>query len=109
LEKDEILTFFGNSQWAKTLPAPYKRYRLTTLSDFSNHPEYHNIRLVDIPSFKGLEAEGIIFIYYDVFSFDDYQLKSSLYVALSRAKSFLYIISPTRLKEEILRLKRVTE
>jgi hypothetical protein len=109
VEKDEILTFFGNSQWAKTLPAPYKRYRLTTLSDFSNHPEYHNIRLVDIPSFKGLEAEGIIFIYYDVFSFDDYQLKSSLYVALSRAKSFLYIISPTRLKEEILRLKRVTE
>jgi hypothetical protein len=109
VEKDEILTFFGNSQWVQTLPAPYKRYRFTTISDSSNHPEYYNIRLVDIPSFKGLDAEGIIFIYYDVFAIDDYQLKSSLYVALSRAKSFLYIISPTRMREEIQRLKRVTE
>lgn len=109
VEKDEVLTFFGNPQWAQTLPAPYKRYRFTAISDFLNYPEYHNIRLVDIPSFKGLEAEGIIFIYYDMFSFDDYQLKSSLYVALSRAKSLLYVICPTSLQAEIQRLKQVTE
>ena len=104
LEDREILSFFANSRWSSTLPSPHKRYRITIDSDLVSYPEYYPIRLVNIPSIKGLEAEGVILINYHPFSFDDYQLRSNLYISISRAKGLLYIISPVSVKEKVIEL-----
>jgi hypothetical protein len=90
----DLLFFFGTPTWFQNLPPPHRRYRLTPLEDFPAHPEYENIRLVDIPSFKGLEAQGLIFVFYNYFAEDKFRLLANLYSGLSRARQWLYIVTP---------------
>jgi hypothetical protein len=105
-EEWPILNFLSRPDWTKTLPKPVKRYRLTPNDDFSKFDSYHNITLTNIPSFKGLEAGGIVFIYYHSTGGYDAQLAARLYVALSRARHLLNIVSPKSLTEEISRIKK---
>jgi len=69
------------------------------LEDFPTYPEYENIRLVDIPSFNGLEANGVIFVFYNYFAEDKFKLLASLYSGMSRARQWLYIVAPYSLVE----------
>ena len=94
----DVLTFFSSPAWAKGLPPAHKRYRLTTNEDFEKSLDAHNIRLADIASFKGLEAEAIIFVLYNYFAGDRDQLLANLYTAFSRARSFLQLVVPTSLQ-----------
>ena len=95
----DLLYFFSASAWHQTLPPPHRRYRLTPLEEFPAHPEYENLRLVDIPSFKGLEAEGVIFVFYNYFAEEKFRLLANLYSSLSRARQWLYIVTPYSLLE----------
>jgi hypothetical protein len=90
----DLLFFFSSPTWFQMLPPAHRRYRLTPLEDFPDHPEYENIRLVDIPSFRGLEAEGVIFVFYNYFAEDKFKLLASLYSGMSRARQWLYIVTP---------------
>jgi hypothetical protein len=94
----DVLVFFSSSAWAERLPSAHKRYRLTPGGDFEQYPYAHNICLVDIPSFKGLEAEAIIFVLYNYFAGDRDQFQANLYTAFSRAKSFLQIVVPSSMQ-----------
>lgn len=95
IPREDILSFFSSPEWANTLPSPHKRYRLTVGEDFSKYPQFYNVRLVDIPSFKGLEAGGVIFVSFGPFTIDEPQLKSNLYFAFSRAREVLHIVNPS--------------
>jgi hypothetical protein len=100
--RDEIiLSFFNRPDWAEKLPSPHRRYRLTVPRDLENYSPYLNIRLFDIPTFKGLEADAIILVLHGSMAGFDYQVISRLYVALSRARHLLYIVSPFSLLERI--------
>lgn len=90
----DLLKFFGSPGWTASLPQAYKRYRLAPAGQLPENPYYLDVRLVDLPSFKGLEAEGVIFVLYNYFARDNDQLLATLYLAFSRARRFLYIISP---------------
>jgi len=79
----------------KSLPHAQKRYRLTPVEDPSDHLYYIPVRLVDIPSFRGLEAGGVVFVLYNYFASSHDQLLATLYRAFSRARRLLYIISPS--------------
>jgi hypothetical protein len=105
-EKD-ILAFFSHPDWVQSLPSSHKRYRLTAINDTKKHPFYIVVKLADIPSFKGLEANGVIFIYEGFIKLNDYQLKSNLYIALSRAKHLLHIVSPYSILEKVHELQNL--
>jgi hypothetical protein len=106
--RDEIvLSFFNRPGWAESLPSPHLRYRLTTPQELENFSPYVNIRLFDIPTFKGLEADGIILVLHGSMAGFDYQVISRLYVAISRARHLLYIVSPFSLLERIAALDLV--
>jgi len=90
----DLLLFFSSPTWRQTLPPAHRRFRLTPLEEFPAFPDYENLWLVDIPSFKGLEAEGVIFVFYNYFAEDKLKLLASLYSGLSRARQWLYIVTP---------------
>jgi hypothetical protein len=90
----DLLYFFRSPGWTRTLPPASKRYRISPLEDYAANPDYENIRLVDIPAFKGLESEGVIFIFYNYFAEDQLKLLASLYMGFSRASKWLYIVTP---------------
>lgn len=98
---DIILSFFSQPGWGGTLPPPHRRYRITLPQELETYSRYLNVRLFDIPAFKGLEADGIIFVLHGFMAGFDYQVKSRLYVALSRSKYLLYIVSPFTILERI--------
>ena len=102
-----IQSYFCYKDWAISLPSAHKRYRLTTVEDLQKHPFYFDVRLTDIPSFKGLESDGVVFVFNNFMNFNEYYLKSSLYIALSRAKHLLYMIAPYSIKQEVERLSKV--
>ncbi len=95
LPAPDLLKFFGSPGWVKSLPHAQKRYRLTPVEDPSDHLYYIPVRLVDIPSFQGLEAGGVVFVLYNYFASSHDQLLATLYRAFSRARRLLYIISPS--------------
>ena len=99
ISERDLLYFFSTPTWFQTLPPAYRRYRLTPLEEFPANPDYENIRLVDIPSFKGLEAEGVIFVFYNYFAEDKFKLLASLYAGMSRARQWLYLVTPYSLVE----------
>jgi hypothetical protein len=103
----DYIFFFSNKDWAKTLPSPTPRYRITNMADISKFPNYYNVTLTNIPTFKGLESDGVIFVFHNYIKGFDYHLIASLYVALSRAKNLLYIVSPINFYEEINRLNKI--
>jgi hypothetical protein len=102
----EIMVFFSNRDWCKTLPKPVKMYRITPIDEFAKYPLYQNIHLTNIPRFKGLEANGIVFTYYDYTAGSGTYQLASLYVGLSRAKHLLNIVTPRPILEEIERIKQ---
>lgn len=102
----EILSFFAENNWATKLPSNHKRYRLTAIEDLSKCPDFINIQLVDIPSFKGLEADGVIFVWEELIPREPELFRSNLYVSLSRAKYLLFIVSPFDIKEKIVELNK---
>jgi hypothetical protein len=57
-------------------------------------PYYQDVYLTDIPSFSGLEAGGVVFVLYNYFTRDNDEFLGTLYLAFSRARKLLYIISP---------------
>lgn len=91
----DLLRFFSSPEWAASLPEAHKRYRLTPVGEIAGIDDYHPVRLVDIPSFKGLEAEAVIFVLHNYFAENEDQFLATLYLAFSRAKRWLYIISPS--------------
>jgi len=99
-----VMDFFRDNSWPKTLPRLGTLYRLTPLDEFEHYPDYQNIYFTNIQKFKGLEAAGIVFVYKDVIGGYDSQLAASLYVALSRARLQLNIVSPTPMRQEISRV-----
>jgi hypothetical protein len=98
------LAFFKSPNWAKSLPPGKLRYRLTPINDQPNYPDFVNVQLTDIPSYKGLEAKGVIFVNYNSVALNDDQLRASLYVALSRARGLLYVITPFSIQNKISEL-----
>jgi hypothetical protein len=97
----EVLDFFNSSAWVKRLPRAYPRYRLTPPEEFGDFPDYVNIPLIDAPSFKGLEAEGVVFLMHDYFAPYDYQLQEELYTAFSRARQLLHIVASSSLLQKV--------
>jgi energy-coupling factor transporter ATP-binding protein EcfA2 len=91
----DLLRFFGNPGWAAALPPAHKRYRLTPAEELAHQPDVYPVRLADISSFKGLEADGVIFVLYNYFAENDDQLLASLYEVFSRARRWLYVITPS--------------
>ena len=104
----EIMIFFSNRDWAITLPSPRKLYRLSAIDDFHKYPDYKNVQLANIPTYKGLESNGIVFVCYDYTGGFDSFLRASLYVGLSRARHLLNIVTFKPIEEEILRLNKFT-
>ena len=102
----EIMTFFSTRDWANTLPPPHKLYRLSRIEDIQNYQTYRNVQLANIPTFKGLEANGIVFVCYDYTSGFDSSLRASLYVGLSRARHLLNIVTFKPIQDEIFHLNR---
>jgi hypothetical protein len=102
----EIMTFFSNRDWANTLPPPRKLYRLSSTDDVHKYPAYKNVQLANIPTFKGLEANGVVFVCYDYTGGYDSFLRASLYVGLSRARHLLNIVTFKPVRDEILRLNK---
>jgi len=90
----ELILFFSSPFWQQTLPKPHRRYRLSPGEDFATHPDDENLLLVDAPSFNGQEAEGVIFVFYNYFAEEQTKLLVTLYTGLSRARRWLYIVSP---------------
>jgi hypothetical protein len=91
----DLIRYFGSQSWAAALPPAHKRYRLTLTEQFADHPQTYPVRLADISSFKGLESDGVIFVLYNHFSENDDQLLASLYEVFSRARRWLYVITPS--------------
>jgi hypothetical protein len=91
----DLLKFFSSPGWAASLPAANKRYRLSLVEELSHIKDYYPVRLVDIPSFKGLEAGAVIFILYNYFAENEDQFLASLYLAFSRARRRLYLVTPS--------------
>jgi hypothetical protein len=91
----DLLRFFGSSNWAAALPSAHKRYRLTPAAELSNHPDAYPVRLTDSASFKGLDADGVVFVLYNYFAENDDQLLASLYVVFSRARRWLHVVTPS--------------
>jgi hypothetical protein len=102
----EIMSFLSKANWTKSLPSNHKRYRLTRIGEASQYPTYYNVPLADIPSFKGLEADGVVFVLYEYSGCTDAQFITNLYIALSRAKNLLFMITPFSLENEIAKLKK---
>jgi hypothetical protein len=102
----ETMVFFNDRGWSRTLPPLSRLYRLTPLYEVANYPSFTNVRLVNVPMFKGLESDGIVFIYYDYSGVYDTYILASLYIALSRAKHLLNIVTPIPIQDEILRLNK---
>jgi len=90
----DLLRFFAAPGWAAALPPAYQRYRLTPPGVLVGQPYYQDVYLTDIPSFSGLEAGGVVFVLYNYFVRDNDEFLGTLYLALSRARKLLYIISP---------------
>jgi hypothetical protein len=97
--KVNTLQFFSSPNWPNSLPPAIQRYRLTPLSDTEDNTAYFPVRLADIPSFKGLEANAVLFVLYNPVPGYDFQLLAHLYVALSRAKNLLLMINPMPMSE----------
>lgn len=96
------MKFFGRENWAKDLLFYYKPSRLTAIDDQNKYPDFHKVTLSDIPSFKGLEANGVILFYWGVYPIGyEKQLETNLCVGLSRARHLLYFISPFDMSEKI--------
>lgn len=104
----EIMAFFSNRDWTNTLPRPVKLYRLTPVDDYQKYPFYKNVQLTNIARFKGLESNGIVFVYYDYSVGFDYSLRANLYVGLSRANHLLNIVTPIPIQDEITHLNKLS-
>lgn len=100
----DVIKFFGNQNWAATLPSAHKRYRLTPADELSNYPHTLPIRLTDTTSFNGLEADGIVYVLYNYFAENDDQLLASLYMAFSRARRWLHVVAPFSIQQTLDRL-----
>jgi hypothetical protein len=105
LSEREIFSFFSQKDWMKGYPSNHKRYRLTLLGDRHKYPDFINVNLVDIPTFKGLEADGIVFVWEELVPRQRELLVSSLHVSLSRAKTLLAVVSPYDIREKIAGLR----
>jgi hypothetical protein len=103
----DILDFFSSS-WERLLPDAHRRYRLSLPEDHSQHPDYVNIRLVDSGYFKGLEAEGVIFVLRDFFAPYNFILQRELYEAFSRPRQLLHIVCPYPIREKIASLMQAS-
>jgi hypothetical protein len=90
----DLLRFFGSPAWVDNLPSAHKRYRLTPADELSKYPDTYPVCLADITSYKGLEADGVIFVLYNYFAENDDQLLASLYEVFSRARRWLFAITP---------------
>ncbi|MCL4298955.1 MAG: PhoH family protein [Anaerolineae bacterium] len=77
-----ILAFFHSKNWADSLP------KLKSTKIMAKPQGEFALRLHTVESYKGLEADGIIFF---VRSFHD-NLAANLYVGISRARFFLHIV-----------------
>jgi hypothetical protein len=97
----DLLKFFGSPGWADTLPSPYMRYRLTTDEDWADYPHYYRLKLLDLPSFSGLEAEAVVFVLHNYFAGNEDDLKAMLYLALSRPRHMLHIVTPFSIRDLI--------
>jgi hypothetical protein len=102
----EIMIFFSTRDWPNTLPPPHRLYRLSRIEDIDNYGGYRNVQLTNIPSFKGLEANGIVFVCHDHTGGFDSSTRASLYVGLSRARHLLNIVTSKPIRDEISRLNR---
>jgi hypothetical protein len=91
----DLIRFFSSPNWADTLPPAHKRYRLTPAEEFSNYLHAYPVRLTDISSFKGMEADGVIFVLYNSFAENEDQFLASLYTVFSRARRWLYTLTPS--------------
>ncbi len=90
----DVLRYFSNPDWAESLPPAHRRYRLTVDDDWADHPDSQRLLLADLPRFKGLEAEGIVLVLYNYFASNDDELIAMLYLACSRARRLLHIVTP---------------
>jgi hypothetical protein len=95
----DLLRFFeargrATPAWVAALPPAHKRYRLSPGGQLPPHPYYQDVLLADIPSFKGLESAAIVFVVYNEFARDHDDLMATLYVAFSRARCGLMIVTP---------------
>jgi hypothetical protein len=102
----EILIFFSTRDWSNSLPQPHKLYRLSRVEDADKYRDYQNVRLTNIPSFKGLEANGVVFVCHDHTGGFDSSIRASLYVGLSRARHLLNIVTSKPIRDEISRLNK---
>jgi hypothetical protein len=78
------LQFFLRGLWVQALPT----LEAVTLTPGAGEPEAGEIRLATIPSFKGLESDGVILFIRAPMDEDD----ATLYVAISRARYLLYLV-----------------
>jgi energy-coupling factor transporter ATP-binding protein EcfA2 len=90
----DALRYFSSPAWADSLPSAHRRYRLTVDDDWAEYPDYHRLLLVDLPRYKGLEAEGIVLVLYNYFARSEEDFKATLYLACSRARRLLHIVTP---------------
>ena len=100
----DVLKFFGNQNWAAALPSAHKRYRLTPAEELSNHRHTIPIRLSDVSSFGGLEADGVVYVLYNYFAENDDQFLASLYWVFSRARHWLHVVAPFSIHQTLDRL-----
>jgi hypothetical protein len=72
--------------------------QLNLYRKYDSESYFEEIPLFDIASFKGLEAEGVIFFHWGYYSIGDANLFwTNLYVGISRAKHFLFFVSNSTL------------
>lgn len=76
------MTYFTSPSWANGLPEP----KMFQLSLAGNRP--NTIRLADVSSYKGLEADGVILFVQSPRE----KLSANLYVGLSRARYYVHLV-----------------
>ena len=87
---------FQKDNWADGIPRP-ARLKIVAGSEAKNF----DIRLYTIPSFKGLEADGVILFIHPATQGGIDALKRNMYVGLSRAKLLLYMVCDHKLTGRI--------
>jgi hypothetical protein len=103
-ETTQVLDFFSRPTWADRMINTTYKVRLMPITEPTTLGlgDYYSIRLADIASFKGLEAERVIFFYWRYYELGfEPQMIADLCVAISRAKHLLFFVGPFDLFETV--------
>jgi len=95
----DVIAFFLSTHWTATLPRAMNLPLLAT-EEWCPNPDSESIRLFSAPSFKGLEADGVVVYLGEV----NAQVAERACLALSRGRFWLHVIAS---KTQLARLPKL--